>query len=746
MVQTFGIRHHGPGSAKRLLGALERYQPDCLLVEAPQEAEAVFKYLLEDGLKLPVALLLYNPKQLDQASFFPFATFSPEYQAIKWCLTRQIDVRAMDLPAALSFGLERERAEAEQIGLDFEALPSEELLELRRDPLGALSKLAGYQDSERWWEITFESTLDDGEVFPLITRMMRELRSETAPVEDPETLRREAFMRKTLRKALKDGFRRVAVVCGAYHAPALADYEDYKVSADNAILRGLKRVKPQATWIPWSYERLTRQTGYGAGVRSPAWYRMLFQKRGETLVRWMTKAARLLREEHQTATAAHAIEAVRLAEGLAALRGLGIPGLPEMEEAVVTTLCYGQREPFEIIHQKLIVGDRTGRIPPSVPQIPLQRNLEAEVRSARLKKEYESSERLTKKLDLRKDANLRASKLLHRLRLLGIPWGTRLETNANALGSFSENWQLKWRPDYAIRLIEAGMYGTTIPEAANRKILEEARTSTDLARLAERIGQCLDADLPDAVRTLLDRLRNVTALTEDVYLLMVALPPLGTVLRYGNLRGTDVSAVGEVVEEVVPRVCVGLPQIGIGVDEEVAETLFAGMVGTTRTLSLLRDDGLNAQWLRALTVTLGTPGVHPLLHGTVLRLLFNREVLAPERVADELQLALSRGGVDTLAAANWLRGFLHGSGLLLVHHAPFWRLVDGWINARSDEEFQTLLPLLRRTFSEMPAGERRKILELARRRPHGNAVQQDATPLDPDRADAVLATVRTLLG
>ena len=746
MVQVYGIRHHGPGSAKRLLSALERYRPDCLLVEAPQEAETVFKYLLEDGLKLPVALLLYNPKQLNQASFFPFATFSPEYQAIKWCLERDVPIRAMDLPAALSFGLERERAEAEQIGLDFEELPSEELVQLRRDPLGALAKIAGYEDSERWWEITFERTLDEGEVFPLITRMIRELRHETASVEDAETLRREAFMRKTLRKAVKDGFQRIAVVCGAYHAPALADYEDVKVSADNTILRGLKRVKPQATWIPWSYERLTRQTGYGAGVHSPAWYRMLFQKRGETLVRWMTKATRLLRDERMTATAAHAIEAVRLAEGLAALRGLGIPGLPEMEEAVVTVLCHGQRERFEIIHQKLVVGDRTGKIPPSVPQIPLQRNLEAEIKSARLKKEYESSERLTKKLDLRKEANLRASKLLHRLRLLDIPWGTRLDANANALGSFTENWQLKWRPDYAIRLIKAGMYGTTIPEAASRMVQETTRTTNDLALLAERIGQCLDADLSEAVRILLDRLRNATALTEDVYLLMTALPPLGTVLRYGNLRGTDVSAVADVVEEVVPRVCVGLPQIGIGVDEEVAETLFKGMVGTTHTLSLLRDADLNEQWLRALGVTLCTPGVHPLLHGTVLRLLLNREVLNADQVADELHLALSRSTTETLDAANWLRGFLHGSGLLLVHHAPFWELVNGWLVARSDEDFQTLLPLLRRTFSEMPAGERQRILELARRSPSGRAAHQVPEVLDLDRAEGVLETVRTLLG
>ena len=746
MLKVFGIRHHGPGSAHRLTSALRDYRPDLLLVEAPQEAEAVFPYLSEKGLKLPVALLLYNPKDLRQASFFPFAVFSPEFQALKFCLKNDIPIRAMDLPTAYTFGLQREAEEAEQIGFDFGERPDPEAELLRRDPLGAIARLAGYEDSERWWEHHFESTEDDRPVFPLITEMMRSLRQETRAVETPDTLRREAFMRKTIRKALKDGFERIAVVCGAYHAPALEDHAEFKVSADNALLRGLKRIKPRATWIPWSYERMTRQVGYGAGVHSPAWYELLYKKPKETLVRWMTLAARLLRDHQITATSAHAIEGVRLAEGLAALRGLAIPGLPEMEEAVVTVLCHGQAEPFQLIREKLIVGDRVGRIPPSVPQIPLQKDLEAEIKSARLSKEYNSSERLTKKLDLRKETNLRASKLLHRLRLLDIPWGTPLEENRAALGSFSENWQLKWRADYAIRLIEAGMYGTTIPEAAEKMVAERTEHSEDLRRLSELIGRCLDADLPAAVQLLLDRLRNATALTEDIYLLMTALPPLGVVLRYGNLRGTDTGAVADVVTEIVPRVCVGLPRVGVGIDEEPAEELFRAVVGTNNTLSLLRDEELDRHWIRALKATLHTPGVHPLLHGTLLRMLFNREVLDHDQTVTQLHFALSRSATEALDAAGWLRGFLHGSGLLLVHHEAFWNIVNEWIAARSPDEFQIILPLLRRSFSELPAGERRRILELSRRMDHPGKSFTPKEKLDPDRAEGVLSTVRILLG
>ena len=47
-------------------------------------------------------------------------------------------------------------------------------------------------------------------------------------------------MRKTLRPAQKAGARRIAVVCGAWHAPALTGRLP-TVTADTALLRGLPR-------------------------------------------------------------------------------------------------------------------------------------------------------------------------------------------------------------------------------------------------------------------------------------------------------------------------------------------------------------------------------------------------------------------------------------------------------------------------------------------------------------------------
>ena len=76
-------------------------------------------------------------------------------------------------------------------------------------------------------------------------------------------------MRKVIRAEMRGGRERVAVVCGAYHAPALDPASFPPVSRDNALLSKLPRVKVAATWAPWTSGRLSYASGYGAGVRSP---------------------------------------------------------------------------------------------------------------------------------------------------------------------------------------------------------------------------------------------------------------------------------------------------------------------------------------------------------------------------------------------------------------------------------------------------------------------------------------------
>ena len=92
---------------------------------------------------------------------------------------------------------------------------------------------------------------------------------------------------------------------------------------DAAQLKKLPKVKVQAAWVPWTHGRLCRDSGYGAGIDSPGWYHHLWTAPDRVVSRWITRVARLLREQDLDASSAHIIEAVRLAEAMAAIHGRG---------------------------------------------------------------------------------------------------------------------------------------------------------------------------------------------------------------------------------------------------------------------------------------------------------------------------------------------------------------------------------------------------------------------------------------
>jgi Family of unknown function (DUF5682) len=154
---------------------------------------------------------------------------------------------------------------------------------------------------------------------------------------------------------------------------------------------------------------------------------------------------------------------------------------------------------------------------------------------------------------------------------------------------------------------------------------------------------------------------------------------------------------------------------------------------------------LKSLWYGALFSLTEQPSVHLLLQGAATRILFDRSVKDIDEVSTHMYFALSKGAA-AMDAANWLEGFLHGSGLLLIHHPPLWQILDNWVDALPMEQLKELLPLLRRTFSEFPAAERQKMLGLV-----GKVVVPDSQMgleevVAVDRTEGVMRVVGLLLG
>jgi hypothetical protein len=730
-IDILGIRHHGPGSARSVVAALEAIRPQVLLVEGPPDADDVLALAAHAEMRPPVALLVYRPDEPKRAVFYPFAAFSPEWQAIRWALANQVPVRFMDLPQRHRLAIEAEE-KADEADSEGEA-------RLRRDPFAMIAEAAGFSDSERWWEEQFEKRHSGPEIFKAVLELMTALR-EDQPT-DPTDARREAWMRQTLREAQKQGHERIAAVCGAWHAPALATMPTAKSDAE--ILRGLPKVSVAATWLPWTHRRLTFASGYGAGIHSPGYYEHLWTlpHPDGLATLWMTRVAHLLRAEDLESSTASIIEATRLAETAAVLRGCAVPGLAEFNDAAQAVFCFGDGSPMALIRERLIVGDVLGAVPAEAPQVPLQRDFQKETKRLRM-----APEALDKalELDLRKPNDLDRSRLLHRLRLLRVEWGK--PEAARGKGTFKEAWKLRWEPELEVALIESAPWGNTIMEAATRFAIERARECATLPELTTLVEVVLLAELPEAVERVMQQLENQAALTSDIGHLMDALPPLAAVLRYGNVRQTDASMVGHIVTGLVARICAGLPPACAALNDDAAGEMLTRLNATHSALATLADDDLRAPWSATLQHLANDDSLHGLLAGRFTRLLLDDAALDADAVAMRLSRHLSRANAPAQAAA-WIEGFLAGSGLVLLHQAQLWNLLDGWLASLTADHFTEVLPLLRRTFSTFAPPERRQMGEFAKRggssTPVAAAREDD---IDEVRANRMLPTFALLLG
>lgn len=748
-LRLFGVRHHGPGTARALLAGLKSFGPDCVLVEGAPDADGVIPWLAHPALVMPVALLVYRPDEPRRAVFYPFAAFSPEYRALRFALERGIAAGFMDLPRRHTLAVTYSAS-----------LPPVA-------PFQTLAAGLGYESYESWWNAAIEQADGGPDIFPAILELAIEMRRAVEPPsppadetpEDRLARAREAAMRRRIRQAAADGHRRIAAVCGAWHAPALsmtlsADGNGDDSAADETLLAGLPTVEVEATWVPWTYGRLAQAGGYGAGIASPGWYDHLWAagearlSPTEMSAHWLSKAAALLRAEGQDTSPGHVIETVRLAEALAALRGRPFPALPELEEAALSVMCGGNPEPMALIRRRLIVGERMGMVPPDVPAVPLQRDLNAQQARVKLRPEPEKG---ALALDLRQALDLDRSRLLHRLALLEIHWGVPTKARPQQSGTYAELWQLQWLPDLSVKVIEAAMWGNTVRDAAAARLEDTVARLGELPELVGLVDRAILADLPEALPAVLARIEELSALSRDVPDLLAALPPLADALRYGGLRQTaeHLPVLRRVFDHLLTRACLGLPGACRAVDESAASDMIERLTAAGAAVRRVPSDTVVDRWQQTLGKLADLPDIHPMVAGRATRLLFDDAILRAEGVLERVERALTPGGsLETSRyAADWLDGFLRDSGLLLVHDRALWGAIDRWLVGMEAERFVSILPLLRRTFSSYPEGVREQLQARARESRRGSpAAAAREARFDPDRAAAVLPIVGRILG
>lgn len=731
-----GIRHHGPGSSRHLLDALEKIKPDIILIEGPPEGEKIISWAGDENMQPPVALLAYVPDNPKQAVFYPFTVFSPEWNALRYGLKNKIPVRFIDMPLVHKLA---EKTIVKESTLAAEESAGKAIPQTYHNPISHLAEIDGYADAEEWWEQHFEIAYHPEQVFDAVAASMTALREQLPAKPDNEEVIREAFMRKAIRAAQKEMYTEIVVVCGAWHVPALANMPKQK--DDEALIKNLPKTKVETTWIPWTNDRLSFDSGYGAGINSPGWYGHHWHFPNDDGSRWLSHTAAVFRNHKIDISSAHIIEAVRLSNALASLRGLNRPGLNEFNEATQTVMCMGEAVLMQLVWKDLIVGKDIGRVPDNTPQAPIQRDLEQWIKTLRFKI---SDEEKPLKLDLREENDLRKSVLLHRLLLLDVSWGTMQRTTGK--GTFKEEWILQWYPELVIALLEKAPWGNTVESAADKYLEHKAGACSGLDEITALVEIALPAALSSGMQQAMKRMDELAVGTTDVDILMAAFIPLVQISRYGNVRNTDLQTVNLITTSLFYRIVAGIPLSCSGIDNEQAQKLAEKIKEVTRSVFLLEDAAMSDTWKEALSRILYLEQTAAIVQGCVCKILYDEHYNCIETTTNEFSKALSVNN-DPAFSADWLEGFLKDSATVLILNDAIWNIIHEWVSALKEETFVQTLPLLRRTFSLFTNVEKQKIAEKAK---YGKAkmaaVPSSQTNIDEERGRKVFPVLEQLMG
>lgn len=709
----FGIRHLSPGGAWHLRQFLSEKNPRLVLVEGPSDLNEHMADITRRETKPPIAILAYTKEAPVRTILYPFAEYSPEYQAISWCKEYGAQCRFMDLPCGVFLAIpsgRQDRTEGE---------------EGRMGVYQLLDRQAGEDGHETFWERTLEHTRDAQGYYKgasLFGSSLREISLESGREEDwPETLVREAYMRLQIKAALEEGFapEEIVVVTGAFHVQGLSSEDTPPMTAEE--LSSLPRVEASHTLMPYSYYRLSARSGYGAGNKAPAYYSLLWEafRKGNphyTAHAYLSRIAGYQREHGTPVSSAEVIEAVRLANSLAALRGGGAPVLRDLRDAAVTCLGGGSFPAVSLAIADTEIGTAIGSLPEGVSRTSIQEDFYRQLKKWKLEK-YRDVTAQDLPLDLRENRrvasreaaflDLHRSFFLHRLRVLGIHFASPQQVNQDN-ATWAEHWVVRWTPEAEIELVEAALKGDTVDQAASFAMKERVETAPGMSEIALVIEDAFTCGMAPAVVYATAALQAMAVDAASLEELAATAERLSVVVQYGDIRQLDAAPLEPILRQIFYRACLILP--GTCVCDDAASK---GIVTALEQLNraALAHDFLDSQtWLEALEEIAGRDDLNTKLSGFSAAILLERGCMDTERLNLEVRRRLSRG-VPAELGAGWFEGLAMKNRYALIARLSLWESLDAYLDTLEEEDFRRALVFLRRAFADFTARERDEIAE-----------------------------------
>lgn len=736
MGQVFGIRHLSPMGSWHLARLLEQVNPTAVLIEGPSDASNLIEHFLHKKTKPPIAILAFTRKPPIRSILFPLAAYSPEWTAATWAARNKRTVRFMDLPASVFLGLE-ERAKAAAPPEQPAAPEPTDTQRYLNDPWEEIAKLTGDPHYEVWWERHFEQLTAEGAYQEALYEFgigLRSLRDENRD-ERKETLLREAFMRREIRRAVAEGHdpARIVVVCGAYHSTALR----WEIPPlDDQQLAALSSPETSLALMPYSYRRLSSQSGYGAGNHAPAYYQALWEEAHNGTpqrlsTRYLAEVAGKLRTAGMIRSSAEVIEAVRLAETLAAIHQDRVaPTLAELRDAAITLLGQGDRNNVAKHLDAVEIGDAIGALPPGVAQTAIQEDFHRWITDLGLQEYLKDKDQVVKgradkgqALDLREDRfaknkatafrDRRVAIFLRRLAALEIGFANDVTSDEDrSQNTFKERWTARWTPDCEVNLAERSLLGDTIELAATRQLTNQLAEVQDAGEAAQVVNQGRRCSLPAVFDEALRKVQTLAVSDGSFTSVAKAARELAYMSRYREVDDVDSTPARPLVAQLFLR-AVLLVTPAARCNDDAAPAVGRAMADAHQVAHLddLGEPIPTDRWYAALHAVADDELAHPFTAGVACALLLEAGAITDDLLDQRIARRISPG-MDPSLCAGFFEGLASRNRMALLSRRRLWLAMSDFMEQLDDLAFLRSLPGLRRAFASFETGEARRIVDI----------------------------------
>ena len=705
-MKTFGIRHFSPAGAYFLRQFLDEIKPALVLIEGPADFDFLIDDIVSKKLVPPFAIMAYTKEAPIDTILYPFAEYSPEYQAILWAMENNKECHFFDLESDIILGLDKKNDDIQE----------EEIISETN------SKKSIEIDMEGFWERNLEQS-EDMQGYRSGSALFGESLRKDTNSDDKSFIRdivRESFMKRKIKEYIEKGFdtEKIVAITGAFHTSAIESLEG---AMSDKEYKELVRRESNVTLMPYSYYRLSKRTGYGAGNAAPSYYELLWQGflNGDTTYherKYLSTLAKYMREHGGIVSSAQVIEATRLARELAIIRGGSVPTLEDLKDASITCIGGGSFGDMAMGFAETDIGKKIGSVPQDAMQTSIQSDFTSKLKQLKLEK-YKELVATPLQLDLRENLRVKSKEsafldlnrsfFLYRLVVLGIDFAQIKRSNQDN-ATWAENWILQWTPEAEIQIVESVLKGDTIADAVAFVLSERLLEATKISEIAEVIEAAFNCGLPKIVegaKRSLDEMANGTISIHDI---AGTVSKLSNMISFGDIRKLD----REPLVPIVKRLCIraALMLVGESTCDDIAAATLADDIQKIHNVFMVQDFLDESLWIDKLMELSNRDDLNTKISGLATAILLDVGKIDEPTLRKEVSRRLSMGMPAELGA-NWFAGLSMRNHYALIGRLTLWESLSEYLDTLDEEEFRRSAVFLRRAFVEYSAKEKDMIAE-----------------------------------